>query len=270
MELKVKSSVLPLTFDLSLTSLVIVPSGCPPPYEPGVPEPTTRADLMKCRYQVVLWGGSGDLCSPPRLAPPLPGRQDGPEAAVDLRGRGQSGPLLGRRVSVPQQAGAVRALAAGESPRGAQWGGSVTKGNSVKLCAQVLCKESLLGRRAYWEVEYGGWVVVGLVCQSAPRHPRGGPCGLGENDGSWGAGWSGSCYQAWHNGESVDVRLPHTSTIGVYVDQPAGVLNFLLVEGGGVKEVQLLHRFKVTINENVYPGFWVGEDSFCLIRKKEP
>lgn len=137
------------------------------------------------------------------------------------------------------------------------------------LPPQVLCKESLLGRRAYWEVEYQGWVVVGLVCQSAPRKGHEGSSGLGENAGSWGAGWSGSCYQVWHDGENVDVPLPRSSTIGVYVDQPAGVLKFLLVEGDGEKEARLIHRFRVNIGEKVFPGFWVGTNSFCLIRKKE-
>lgn len=134
---------------------------------------------------------------------------------------------------------------------------------------QVLCKENLLGHRAYWEVDYEGWVVIGLVCQSAPRKGHEGPSGLGENEGSWGAGWSGSCYQAWHNGENVDIQLPQTSTLGVYVDQPAGVLKFLLVEGDGDKEVQLLHKFRANIGEKVFPGFWVGTNSFCLIRRKD-
>lgn len=130
----------------------------------------------------------------------------------------------------------------------------------------MLCKESLLGRRAYWEVAYGGWVVVGLVCRSAPRKGHQGPSGLGENDASWGAGWSGSCYQVWHNGENVDVPLPQASTIGVYVDQPAGLLKFLLVEE---QEARLIHKFRVNIGEDVLPGFWVGANSFCLIRQKE-
>lgn len=135
---------------------------------------------------------------------------------------------------------------------------------------QVLCKESLLGHRGYWEVDYDGWVVIGLVCESAPRKGRDGPSGLGENDGSWGAGWAGSCYQVWHNGENADIQLPLSSTLGVYVDQPAGIVKFLAVLGEGAeREVQLIHRFKVSIQEKVYPGFWVGMNSLCLLRKRE-
>lgn len=134
---------------------------------------------------------------------------------------------------------------------------------------QVLCKEGLLGYRGYWEVDYDGWVVIGAVCESAPRKSQDGACGLGENSGSWGAGWSGSCYQVWHNSENVDVELPSSSTVGVYVDQPAGIIKFLLVEGEAEKEVRLIHKFKANVQEKLFPAFWVGMNSFCLIRKKD-
>lgn len=134
---------------------------------------------------------------------------------------------------------------------------------------QVLCKENLLGHRGYWEVDYDGWVVIGLVGESAPRKAQDGPSGLGENAGSWGVGWSGSCYQVWHNGENQDINLPLSSTLGVYVDQPAGIIKFLSVEGDGEKEVRLIHKFKVVIQEKVFPGLWVGTNSFCLLRKKD-
>ena len=130
---------------------------------------------------------------------------------------------------------------------------------------QVLCKEGLLGNRGYWEVDYEGWVVIGVVSESAPRKGQD-PCGIGENRSSWGVGWSGSCYQVWHDSENVDIELPTSPTIGVYVDQPAGIIKFLMVEGEG--EVRLIHRFKASFNEKVFPGFWIGTNSFCLLRKK--
>ncbi|KAI9539460.1 hypothetical protein NQZ68_005540 [Dissostichus eleginoides] len=137
---------------------------------------------------------------------------------------------------------------------------------------QVLCKEGVMGYRAYWEVDYEGWVVIGAVFESSPRKVQDGrgPCGLGENSVSWGAGWSGSCYQVWHNSDNVDVSLPLTSTMAMYVDQPAGIIKLLIVEGEGEnKEVQLIHKFKANITEKIYPAFWVGTNSFCLIRKKD-
>ncbi|KAF7658859.1 hypothetical protein LDENG_00006650 [Lucifuga dentata] len=134
---------------------------------------------------------------------------------------------------------------------------------------QVLCKEGLLGYRGYWEVDYDGWVVVGVVSESSGRKGLDGPCGLGENDKSWGVGWSGSCYQVWHNGENVDVVMPFVQTMGIYLDQPAGIIKFLLVEGEGEKEVQLIYKFKANFKEKVFPGFWVGTNSYCLLRKKD-
>lgn len=133
----------------------------------------------------------------------------------------------------------------------------------------MLCKEGLLGHRGYWEVDFDGWVVIGVVCESAPRKGQDGPSGLGENNESWGVGWSGSCYQVWHNGENVDIQLPLSTTMGLYVDQPAGIIKFLSVEGEGEKEVQLIHKFKADIQEKVFPGFWIGTNSFCLLRKKD-
>lgn len=132
-----------------------------------------------------------------------------------------------------------------------------------------MCKEHLLGYRGYWEVDYDGWVVIGVIGESSPRKGNEGSCGLGENSTSWGVGWSGSCYQVWHNSENVDVQLPKTSCMGLYVDQPAGILKFLAVEGEGEKEVRLIHKFKVNIQEKLFPGFWIGTNSYCLIRKKD-
>ncbi|XP_068192480.1 tripartite motif-containing protein 16-like protein isoform X2 [Antennarius striatus] len=135
---------------------------------------------------------------------------------------------------------------------------------------QVLCKESLLGHRGYWEVDYEGWVVMGLVCENTPRKGTDGPAGMGENDGSWGTGWSGSCYQVWHNGENVDVELPFVSTLGIYIDQPAGIIKFLVVEGAGPeREVRQIHKFKFQSQDKIYAGFWVGTNSYCHLRKPD-
>ncbi|TMS14744.1 Tripartite motif-containing protein 16 [Larimichthys crocea] len=134
---------------------------------------------------------------------------------------------------------------------------------------QVLCKENLKGNRGYWEVDYDGWVVIGLVCESAPRKSQDGPCGLGENSGSWGCGWSGSNYQVWTNGENVDVPLPLSSTMGIYIDQPAGIIKFLVVLGEAEKEVRQIHKFSVNTQDKIFPGFWIGTNSFCQIRKKD-
>uniref|UniRef100_A0A9J7YVJ4 Zgc:195001 n=1 Tax=Cyprinus carpio carpio TaxID=630221 RepID=A0A9J7YVJ4_CYPCA len=136
---------------------------------------------------------------------------------------------------------------------------------------QVLCKEGLLGSRGYWEVDCEGWVVIGAACESAGRKAKDGQCGLGENDLSWGVGWAGSCYHVWHNGENIEFQAPLCPTIGIYADQPAGIIKFFLVEDGqnGSKEVRLIHRFATSFKEKLFPGFWVGRNSFCWIRKKD-
>ncbi|XP_004552547.2 tripartite motif-containing protein 16 [Maylandia zebra] len=199
-----------------------------PPYEPNIPEPTTRADFMK--YWIPL---SFD-----------------DRTAEKLLWISEGGSKVARTSSDAVCPYPQRPERYDHSP-------------------QVLCKEGLLGHRGYWEVEYDGWVVIGVVSESSPRKMQDGPCGIGENKTSWGAGWSGSCCQIWHNAENVDIQMPLSSTMGVYVDQPAGIIKFLLVEGEAEKEVRLIHKFKENLQEKVFPGFWVGTNSFCLIRKKD-
>lgn len=142
---------------------------------------------------------------------------------------------------------------------------------------KVLCKEGILNFRGYWEVEFAGWVVLGVAYERAARRNSNGPCGLGENEESWGLGWSGSRYNAWHKSQTLEIsEFPFCSTLGVYLDQPAGLLNFYAVEevtegeeGAGAKEVKLLHQVKSSFSEKVIPGFWLGTQSHCLIKKKE-
>lgn len=151
--------------------------------------------------------------------------------------------------------------------------------NSVLL--KVVCKEGILGTRAYWEVRYSGWVVVGVAYEGAGRRASDGPCGLGENDQSWGLGWGGSHYQVWSNGTSKEIwDIPQHTRIGVYLDQPAGVVSFYAVEdaegggGGGAKEgssqggkVRLLQRVRSSFKGRMLAGFWLGQKSSCSLVK---
>ena len=134
-----------------------------------------------------------------------------------------------------------------------------------------------MGYRAYWEVEYAGWVVVGATYEGAGRRNTDGPSGLGENEKSWGLGWAGKCYHAWHKGLNVKiVNNPQSSVIGVYLDQPAGVMSFYAVREGKEgeesaerKEVTLLHRVKCSFKDKMLPGVWLGTHSSCSIVKKD-
>uniref|UniRef100_A0A3B5KWL7 B30.2/SPRY domain-containing protein n=1 Tax=Xiphophorus couchianus TaxID=32473 RepID=A0A3B5KWL7_9TELE len=137
---------------------------------------------------------------------------------------------------------------------------------------QVLCKESIWKRRAYWEVEFSGWVAVGATYDQAARRAYSGMSGLGENEQSWGLCWAGSCYQIWFDCDHEDISdVPFCSRIGMYVDQPAGIINFYAVAGEGAeKEVRLLHRVTTTMEKKILSGFWLGVQSSCtLLRKTE-
>uniref|UniRef100_A0A8C6U995 B30.2/SPRY domain-containing protein n=1 Tax=Neogobius melanostomus TaxID=47308 RepID=A0A8C6U995_9GOBI len=142
---------------------------------------------------------------------------------------------------------------------------------------QILCKEGIEGFRAYWEVKYSGWVVVGVSYEAAARRGSGGPCGMGENEDSWCLGWGGSHYQVWFNGVNTDIwDMPQASVLGVYLDHPAGIINFYAVQdvceaedSGVTKEVLRLYQIKSSFRGKMFPGFWVGQKSSCVMLKKD-
>ncbi|KAJ8399925.1 hypothetical protein AAFF_G00406550 [Aldrovandia affinis] len=84
-------------------------------------------------------------------------------------------------------------------------------------------------------------------------------------------------YHAWHKGRFVEVTgVPYCSTLGVYVDQPAGIINFYLIESKqegeedtDKKEVKLIRKFQSPMEERIVPGIWVGRSSTCWILKKD-
>ncbi|XP_037134444.1 tripartite motif-containing protein 16-like [Syngnathus acus] len=134
---------------------------------------------------------------------------------------------------------------------------------------QVLCKEAIQGVRAYYEVLCSGWVVVGIASERAGRRNRDGSCGLGDNEDSWCLGWSGSSYHAWHDGHISEIRdVPKSSVLGVYIDHPAGILNFYAVQEVG-QEVTLLKQIKSPFYDKMIPGVWLGIHSDCDIRQRD-
>lgn len=205
-----------------------------PAYDPSLPEPTCRADLLKHWINISL--------NPKTANKLLWVARDGSE--VKRMTDDLTCPVL-------------------ENPE------------RYEHSPQILCREGIEGFRAYWEVQCSGWVVVGVTYEEAARRGCVGPCGLGENEDSWGLGWGGSHYQLWYNGVNTEIwNMPQASVLGVYLDHPAGVINFYAVQdgagdGGARREVLLLHQIKTTLRGKMFPGFWVGQKSSCLMLKKD-
>ncbi|AWP17598.1 putative tripartite motif-containing protein 16-like protein [Scophthalmus maximus] len=197
-------------------------------YVPGIPEPTSRAELMKYWISLSL----------------------DDKTANKMLWISESGSKVCRRT---EEVCPV-----------------LDRPERYEYSPQVLCKEALWNMRAYWEVQHSGWVVIGASYEGAGRRADSGPSGLGENEESWGLCWLGSCYQIWFNGVNKDINnVPYCSTIGVYIDQPAGIINFYTVTGEGAeREVKLLHGVKTIIEKKILPGFWMGIQSSCNILRK--
>ncbi|RXM93863.1 Neoverrucotoxin subunit alpha [Acipenser ruthenus] len=131
-------------------------------------------------------------------------------------------------------------------------------------CPQVLSRESLSGSCFYWEVSWSGWVVLGVAYPSLGRKGEGGQCALGENAESWGFGWAGSGYHAWHNGEEISVEAPCSHRIGVHLDWPQGALAFYSVSetpGPPAQPPRLLHTFRARFREPLHAAFWLSSKS---------
>ncbi|XP_056286285.1 tripartite motif-containing protein 16-like [Pseudoliparis swirei] len=207
-----------------------------PAYEPNIPEPKCRNDLIKYWFNISL----------------------DDKTANKMLWIGENGTKVARRtddVKCPV----------------------LDRPERYEYSPQVLCKEAIYGFRGYWEVEYSGWIVVGVAYERAGRRNSDGSCGLGENEESWCLGWSGSRYHAWHKGHILEImEIPQYNTIGVYLDQPAGILNFYGVDEAkgeeectGGKEVHILQQYRSTFKQKMKPGFWLAPQSHCLIVKKE-
>ncbi|XP_059905157.1 NACHT, LRR and PYD domains-containing protein 12-like isoform X2 [Gadus macrocephalus] len=128
---------------------------------------------------------------------------------------------------------------------------------------QVLGREALTGR-CYWEVEWGGWVVIGVTYRGITRRVGGGDSGLGQNNKSWSLYCHDGGYSVWYNGIETYLPLcPAGSTrVGVYLDRPAGSLSFYRVSpggGGSSDTLTRLHTFWSSFTqEDLLPGVGVG------------
>ncbi|XP_037311275.2 neoverrucotoxin subunit alpha-like isoform X2 [Pungitius pungitius] len=142
---------------------------------------------------------------------------------------------------------------------------------------QVLCREGLSGRH-YWEVELDNDTVlkriyVAVAYTTINRKGKGHNSEFGNDMLSWAFGQGGTSMlprlRAWHNGKVWESRLPSggCSTLGVYLDWPAGTLSFYKVSSNTVTH---LYTFHTTFTEPLYPGFWVHNNgNYAYLRPLE-
>ncbi|KAM8741223.1 finTRIM family, member 83 isoform 2-T3 [Acanthopagrus schlegelii] len=123
---------------------------------------------------------------------------------------------------------------------------------------QVLCVEPLSGGAYYWEVDWSGeGAALGVTYKGIKRTGYGDSCRIGYNRKSWSLFCSDSSYSARHNKDQVEVNAPYSSRVGVFLDHAGGTLSFYAVGD----KMSLIHRFKASFSEPVYPGFWVWYES---------
>lgn len=123
---------------------------------------------------------------------------------------------------------------------------------------QVLCAESLSGGAYYWEVDWSGeGASIGVTYKGIKRTGYGDSCRIGYNRKSWSLFCSDSSYSARHNKDQIEISAPYSSRIGVFLDHAGGTLSFYAVG----ETMSLIHRFKASFSEAVYPGFWVWYES---------
>ena len=130
--------------------------------------------------------------------------------------------------------------------------------------AQVLGREALTGR-CYWEVEWEGWVGIGVTYRGMTRRGGGTDAVLGFKNKSWSLDCDddgdAAVYAAYHNGSRTAIRLPppHSTRVGVYLDRPAGSLSFYRVSpggGGSSDTLTHIHTFQSSFTqEDLLPGF---------------
>uniref|UniRef100_A0A8C5AGH8 B30.2/SPRY domain-containing protein n=1 Tax=Gadus morhua TaxID=8049 RepID=A0A8C5AGH8_GADMO len=128
---------------------------------------------------------------------------------------------------------------------------------------QVLGREALTGR-CYWEVEWEGWVGIGVTYRGMTRRGGADDSRLGANNKSWVLYCSDDRYSALYNGTETYLPLPPAGStrVGVYLDRPAGSLSFYRVSpggGGSSDTLTHLHTFwSPFTQEDLLPGVRVG------------
>uniref|UniRef100_A0A8C2H7N2 B30.2/SPRY domain-containing protein n=1 Tax=Cyprinus carpio TaxID=7962 RepID=A0A8C2H7N2_CYPCA len=121
---------------------------------------------------------------------------------------------------------------------------------------QILCKERLSGR-CYWEAE---WIGEGDMGVSYKGHS----CRFGGSNKSWILGCFVEELVAQHSGVGTHIPppAPPLNKVGVYVDEPAGILSFYSISD--TNTLRHLHTFNTTFTEPLYAGFVLYNSSVSL------
>ncbi|KAM4603551.1 NACHT, LRR and PYD domains-containing protein 12-like isoform 2-T3 [Polymixia lowei] len=132
----------------------------------------------------------------------------------------------------------------------------------------VLCREGLTGR-CYWEVEWTGFVPIGVTYKSIDR--KGWDVAINRNKKSWSLDmsiWNGYSFRHEHEetfvpAPIIDVKafLARPRRLGVYLDWPAGILSLYSLSSD---TMTLLHTFHTSFTEPLYPAFCVTAGSLTL------
>ncbi|XP_067440503.1 NACHT, LRR and PYD domains-containing protein 3-like isoform X1 [Thunnus thynnus] len=141
---------------------------------------------------------------------------------------------------------------------------------------QVLCREGLTGR-CYWEVEWKGFVNIGVAYKSIERKGRW-DTEIGRSNKAWCFNitvWNGYSFHHGHTetfipAPIIDVQafLARPRRLGLFLDWPAGILSFHWLSGD---TKTLLHTFHTTFTEPLYPAFTVyTASSLTLSRVVKP
>ncbi|KAJ3591467.1 hypothetical protein NHX12_009412 [Muraenolepis orangiensis] len=121
---------------------------------------------------------------------------------------------------------------------------------------QVLCREPLSGSPFYWEVEWAGLkMTIGVAYKEMERKTSDERSRLGHNSSSWGLSWSGTGWSFWSGGQETPLGSRKAARVGLYLDQPSGLLEFYRVSRGHAK---LIHRHRTRFTAPLYPGFRFG------------
>lgn len=134
---------------------------------------------------------------------------------------------------------------------------------------QVLCEEGLTGR-CYWEVDWEGWVNIGVAYKRIKRKGQDDDSWIGQNDASWSLMCHDKFSASHKNQRTVIPMQPSvgTSRAAVYLDWHAGTLSFYRVLPD---KLVSLHTFHSTFSEPLYPAFGFEPEvgSFVFLRLVE-